>query len=89
MSHSPKLPIWYFLQMMFFAFLLFFLTVGMGKEAGELIVYMNDSRVQKSPREWAVFIPLAIVATALWCVFWLLFKHAEKKCLEFLDEKKT
>ena len=53
---------------MFAVFLLFFLTVGLGKASVDIVVYMNDAKVSKPISEWVVFGVGAPLATAF-CVF--------------------
>jgi hypothetical protein len=77
---------WHFFQLMFAVFVLFFLTIGLGKASADLVVYMNDPKTQKSTAEWAIFAIGAPVATAIWCILWLWFKKAEKHCIELLRE---
>jgi hypothetical protein len=72
---------------MFSVFTLFFLTVGMGKILADLIVYMNDKAISKPAWPWIVFIISAPIATAAWCVLWLLFKKSEKHCIELMENK--
>lgn len=86
MKPETKLFAWYFLQLMFYVFVLFFLTVGLGKASADLIVYMNDAKTQKPIIEWAVFVVGTPIATAFWCILWLLFKKAEKHCIELLSK---
>ncbi len=86
MKPEKKLFAWYFLQLMFYVFVLFFLTVGLGKASADLIVYMNDAKIQKTIIEWAVFVVGAPIATAFWCILWLLFKKTEKHCIELLSK---
>ena len=82
MSTDSKHFAWHFLQLMLAVFLLFFLTVGLGKASGELVLYMNNAKIQKSVSEWLIFGIGAPVATATWCVVWIWFKKSEKHGIE-------
>ena len=86
MKPETKLFAWHFIQLMFTVFVLFFLTVGLGKSAADLVVYMNDAKSQKTAGEWLVFAIGAPIATAVWCILWLWFKTAEKHCIELLGK---
>lgn len=71
---------------MFTVFLLFFLTVGLGKAASDLLIYMNDAKVSKPISEWVIFGVSAPLATAIWCLLWIWFKKSEKHCIELLGK---
>ena len=76
----------HFVQLMFSVFVLFFLSVGLGKESADLITYMNNSTTTKKTVEWVWFLIGAPIATAVWCVFWLWFKSSEKKCIDWFNK---
>lgn len=78
---------WYFTQLIFLTFLLFFLTTAMGKATADVVLYMNNPEKQKTVKEWVIFFIGAPVFTAIWCLLWILFKNAEKKCLELFHKK--
>jgi len=86
MSIESKRFAWHFLQLMFAVFILFFLTVGLGKASAELVVYMNDAKVEKTITEWLIFGIGTPIATAVWCVVWIWFKKSEKHCIEFFGK---
>lgn len=73
-----------FLILIFTSFILFFLGVGLGKSCADLISYMNDGRTAKPAHEWIIFGIGAPIATAIWCFIYLIFKTAEKKCVDLL-----
>lgn len=75
----------YFIQMMFTVFILFFLTVELGKVSADLLTYMNDTKISKPISRWVLFAVGAPLATAIWCMFWIWFKISEKKCIEMLS----
>ena len=85
MKPETKKFVSYFGVLMFMTFLLFFVTVGLGKASAHLIVYMNDSKIHKNLWEWFAFAVGAPIATAIWCIIWLFFKMAEKRCIEILS----
>jgi uncharacterized BrkB/YihY/UPF0761 family membrane protein len=87
MSKTSKTFMWHFSLLMLTVFTLFFLTVGMGKASAELIIYMNDNSISKPAWQWAVFLIGAPISTAVWCIFWLLFKKSEKHCIELMGSK--
>jgi len=76
-----------FLVLMGSMFVLFFMAAGLADPAGQMLKYMNDATNAHPPVEWAVFIPWAIVGTAMWCAFWLAAKRAEKICVDELSKK--
>ena len=86
MAQDSKLFTWHFIQMMFAVFLLFFLTVGLGKASADLVVYMNNAKVSKPISEWVVFGLGAPLATAFWCLLWIWFKKSEKHCIELFGK---
>lgn len=88
MTQDSKQFAWHFIQLMFAVFLLFFLTVGLGKASADLMVYMNDAKVSKTILEWVVFGIGAPLATAFWCLLWIWFKKSEKHCTESLTSSK-
>lgn len=71
---------------MFMTFLLFFLTVGLGKASADLVVYMNNDKTHKTTGQWLMFSIGAFIATAIWCALLITFKKVEKKCLDLLDK---
>lgn len=73
-----------FLILAFMSFILFFLSVGLGKSCADLISYMNDGKTEKSTYEWIIFGIGAPIATAIWCYIYLIFKMSEKKCVDLL-----
>jgi ABC-type polysaccharide/polyol phosphate export permease len=86
MTQESKQFAWHFIQLMFAVFLLFFLTVGLGKATADLVVYMNDAKVSKPVSEWVVFWVSAPLATAFWCLLWIWFKKSEKQCIELFGK---
>ena len=86
MTQDSKRFAGYFIQLVFAVFLLFFVTVGLGKASADLLVYMNDAKVSKSISEWVVFGVGAPLATAIWCLLWIWFKKSEKNCIELLSK---
>lgn len=78
----------HFAMLMFTAFVLFFITVGIGKVSADFLIYMNDQKSQKSTVEWMIFAIGAPIATAVWCIIWLWFKKSEKQCIELMSEVK-
>ena len=85
-TQDSKRFAWHFIQLMFAAFLLFFLTAMMGKASVDLVVYMNDPKVSKQISEWVVFGVGAPLATALWGLLWIWFKISEKYCIELFGK---
>lgn len=85
---KPKIKnfAWHFAQLIFTTFLLFFLTVGLGKASADLVIYINDAKTHKSVGQWVIFAIGAPTATAIWCIIWLWFKKSEKHCIELLSE---
>ena len=79
MTQNSKRFAWYFIQLMFTVFILFFLTVELGKASADLLIYMNDAKASKSISRWVLFGVGAPLATAIWCTFWIWFKISEKK----------
>jgi hypothetical protein len=71
-----------FLLYMFFTFSLFVVTMMLGKKTTELvgIVFAKDTHLTMVETGWAI--GLAVFMTFGWCVLFLLWKKAEKKCLE-------
>ena len=86
MTQDSKRFAWHFAQLMFAVFLLFFLTIGLGKASADLVVYMNNSKVSKSISEWVFFGIGAPIATAAWCLLWIWFKNSEKHCIELFGK---
>lgn len=76
-----------FLALMASMFVLFFMAVGLAEPAGQMLKYMNDATKAHPPVEWAVFIPWAILGTAMWCALWLAARRAEKICIDELSKK--
>jgi uncharacterized membrane protein YebE (DUF533 family) len=66
--------------------LLFFLSVGLGKTAADLLAYMNDKQASKSLAEWFGFGITAPLAALAWKLLWLWFKTAERQCVELISE---
>lgn len=75
-----------FAQLMFSVFVLFFLSVGLGKASADLITYMNNPAIEKKTVEWVWFFIGAPIATAVWSIFWLWFKKSEKNCIDWLNK---
>jgi uncharacterized membrane protein len=86
-TNMNKKPIVSFIQLMCAAFILFVLSVGMGKETAELIILTNDRSVEKSTIEWLMFSITALIATGFWCFIWVCFKSSEKECIEHLKNR--
>ena len=76
-----------FLLLMFTAFVLFFLAISLGSQIADWLRYLNDSDIPKPVLEGQFFAILAPFGTAIWCYFYLLFKVAEKHCLEHMSSK--
>lgn len=73
-----------FLILAFMSFILFFLSIGLGKPCADLISYMNDGKTAKPTHEWIIFGIGAPIATAIWCCIYLILKTYEKKCVDLL-----
>jgi len=71
-----------FFSLMMAACLLFFISVRWFASATEVVKYMNDIHTTKTPLEWVLYIFGAIFFSGLWCFFWVVFKRAEKQCVE-------
>lgn len=84
MTDIKKEFAWQFIQLMGSVFLIFFLTVGIGKETAEALRYMNDPETVKSTISWIIFWVFGPICLALWCFLWIWFKKSEKKCLDLL-----
>ncbi len=82
MNTLKKEFLWQFVQLMLSVFLIFFLSVGIGKETAELIRYMNNPEAIKPAKVWIIFWILGPICLGFWCFLWIWFKKSEKKCLD-------
>jgi hypothetical protein len=76
--------LWCFVQLMFAAFCLYFLAVGLAEPTGELLRYFNDRNNDIPATGWAVFVPGVVIGAVLWSALWVWFKASEKCCIEAL-----
>lgn len=79
----------YFLNTMFAAGVLFFLSAGLAEPFKELVLLMNDKTSEKTTREWLIFIILSLIVGTMWTGAWLWFKGSEKRFLEIWFSKNS
>lgn len=82
MTQNQKSFLLNFLLMMLVVCLMFFIAVSMKAPAEEIVRYMNGNYKSKSLVDLFFFVGLVVIAAAGWSGLWVLFKIAEKKCVE-------
>lgn len=82
MTQNQKIFLLNFALMMVVVCLMFFIAVSMKATAEELVLYMNGNYNSKSFVELLIFWGLVVIAAAGWSGLWILFKTAEKRCVD-------
>lgn len=82
MNPNQKTFLLNFTLMMVVVCMMFFIAVSMKAPAEEIVLYMNGNYKSKSFVDLLFFWGLVVIAAAGWSGLWVLFKTAEKKCVD-------